>query len=412
LCFEYERATNARNNGLCHTVGSIGDPLVIKMAVQLSNETVQDATSEIWVAEFGVLSGQGFDFENKKYAGKIYRLIPESAKSLAEALGFTARFEAGAVRVAYLDACKNDVTVVLEMARNTKPGDVALRYSGDRWTVAESATRGNDALRPWRRTSYRAKSLSDQALLALCDAARIEFGDREKFYIRINFKDGTSGLIAEEEHLGKFPGSAYSSFCLPLGRANVVQSQHEDVEKMAPLETTRATFESSTGRNGSPGAKYATYSRSEVDQLLKQQSDQLITVVGNKVGSQKKDLQEALKTQEKSIAKIAEDLRVYSENVKKQLDNEQTQKHADIDDSVDQARRDLMTQIEQFKTHLNKSVLPSLKNLDDRVRTIVEATIQPPAKPQQTSNGPPVLVLAAIALLISVINSVLLLARH
>lgn len=90
----------------------------------------------------------------------------------------------------------------------------------------------------------------------------------------------------------------------------------------------------------------------------------------------------------------------------------QAKKHADIDDSVDKARRDLVEQIEQFKTHLNKSVLPSLKNLDDRVRTIVESTLSPAAKPQEQTGGQLTLILAAIAILIGIVNSVLLLMRH
>jgi hypothetical protein len=393
---------------------------MIKMVVQLS-PTVQDIASEIWVAEFGLLSGQEFDFENKKYIGKTYRLSPESHKSLTESLGFTAKFDAATVRLAYLDAYKSDVTLVLEMARNTKPSDVALRYSSDRWTVLEGATRGNEALRPWRTSSYRAKSLSDQALLALCDAARIDFRDRETFFIRINFKDGTCGLIAAEENLGKFPASAFSTFSLPLDRANVVRTYSEEDEKMTQTESARSVLESQASGNASSvkdklasssGAKYATYSRSEVDQLLKQQFDQLNTTLSNKIVSQRKELNEALKSQEKNIAKIADELHVYSENVKKQLDNMQAKKHADIDDSVDKARRDLVAQIEQFKTHLNKSVLPSLKNLDDRVRTIVESTMAPAASQQEQKGGQMATILAVVAVLIAVVNSVLLLTRH
>jgi len=390
------------------------------MVVQIS-DSVQSIASEIWVGEFGLLSGYDFDFEKEKYAGKIYRLSPESTKSLTESLGFTAKFEAPTVRLAYLDAYKNDVTFLLEMTRNTKPSDVAFRYSSDRWSALENATRGNDALSPWRKSNYRAKSLSDQALLALCDAVRIDFRDRDKFFIRINFKDATCGLIAAQENLGKFPGGAYSTFSLPLDRANVIRTFNEDEGKMTQQESSGSSVQSLAGGNGSSvkdgpasssGAKYATYSRSEVDQLLRQQNDQLNSVMSSKVSSQRKEFNEALKTQEKSLAKIADELHVYSENVKKQLENMQAKKHADIDDSVDKARRDLVDQIEQFKTHLNKTVLPSLKNLDDRVRTIVESTLSPAAKPQEQKGGQPALILAAIAILIGIVNSVLLMMRH
>jgi hypothetical protein len=386
------------------------------MAVQLGT-SIQANASEIWVADFGLLSGQDFDFGKEKFVGKSYRLSPELAKSLTESLGFTAKFDAATVRLAFLDAYKNDVTLVLEMTRNTKPSDVALRYSSDRWTCLESATRMNDGLRPWRRSSYRAKSFSDQAALAICDAARIDFRDRDKFFIRVNFKDGTCGLIAPEENLGKFPGSAYSTFTLPLDQANVVRAYNEDEGKMAQVESAKLTVESLTGGNGSAlkesqGAKYATYSRSEVDQLLKQQNDQLNSALVNKVASQRKEFNEALKNQEKNLAKIADELKIYSENVKKQLDGMQARKHADIDDSVDKARRELVAQIEQFKTHLNKSVLPSLKNLDDRVRTIVESTLTPTANPQGQKGGQSAMVLAAIAILIGIVNLVSLLMRH
>jgi len=386
------------------------------MAVQLGT-SIQDIVSEIWVADFGLISGQEFDFEKEKFVGKSYRLSPESAKALTESLGFTAKFDAPTVRLAFLDVFKNDVTLVLEMTRNTKPSDVALRYSSDRWTSLESVTKMNDGLRPWRRSSYRAKSLPDQAALALCDAARIDFRDRDKFFIRVNFKDGTCGLIAQEENLGKFPGSAYSTFTLPLDRANVVRTYNEDDEKMAQVESARLGAESLSSGNGSSlkegqSAKYATYSRSEVDQLLKQQNDQVNSVLSNKVASQRKEFNEALKNQEKNLAKIADELKIYSENVKKQLDGMQAKKNADMDDSVDKARRELVVQIEQFKTHLNKSVLPSLKNLDDRVRTIVESTLTPATNPQGQKGGQSATVLAAIAILIGIINLVLLLMRH
>jgi hypothetical protein len=392
------------------------------MVAQLSTEIIEEAASEIWVTEIGLLSASGFDFENRKYAGKVYRLNPESLKSLVEAIGFTLRYDAPAIRSAYFDISKAGLTVSVEMARNTKPADVALRYAADRWAVATPTAKGNDALRPWHKTTYRARALSDQAALAVSDAARIDFKDRDKFFIRFNFKDGLYGLITEEENLGKFPSGAYSTFQLPLCKGNVVkaESESEENDEMAQPERLRASSEFSGGGNGSSQAahrelvapKYAIYSRSEVDQLLKQQYDQLTAAIATKSSAQRKELQEALKTQEKSLAKIADDLHIYCETVKKQIEVIQNQKQLEISASVETARSELLLQIEQFKTHLNKNVLPSVRNLDERVRNIITASNGPSLKEEPSQSSSVFTILAAVALLISLVNFALFFLRH
>ncbi len=379
------------------------------MAVQIQPNPVAIA-SEVFVAEFGVLDLQFFELPNKRYLGRIYRLNAESVKAISEAVSFTAKFESSFIRGAYFDAFKSGGSAVIEVARNAKPTDVALRYSADRFSALEKNAKGNDSLRPWLRSTYLVKSLPAKVLAAVCDQLKIRFEDQDLFYIRVNFKDLTYALIAEDRQSDKFPIGAFSTFQLPGESINTIAVlPFEDKESIPEKVNKVKTVELET--TSSSSTKYATYSRSEVDQLLKQQLEQMNATVQARISGQKKELQDALKLQEKNVQKIADELHVYSETIKKNLDQVQTAKESSVAGSVAQMKNDLTNQIDQFKTYLNKSVMPSMKTLEDRVLAIVKAN-QPEQNTQPAKANPAGLTLALIALVIALADLALLLGKH
>jgi hypothetical protein len=382
------------------------------MAVQIQPSVV-GLPLEVFVAEFGVLDLQPFELPNKRYVGRIYRLSVEAVKAVSEAVSFTARFESNLVRVAHFDAYKSTGNAVIEVARNAKPLEIGFRYSADRFSSLEKPTKGNESLRPWLRSTYLVKSLPSKVFATVCDQLKIRFEDRDLFYIRVNFKDLTYALIAEEGQSDKFPIGAFSSFQLP-GESikTVVTLPFEDkvslpemVKKVNQVEIER------TAGIASNSAKYATYSRSEVDQLLKQQLEQVTATIQSRATGQKKELQDALKTQEKNVQKVVDELHVYSENIKKSLEKVQSAKESSVAESIAQMKGELTEQIDQFKIHLNKSVMPSMKTLEDRVVAIVKSN-QAESNVQPSKTNPAGLTLGLIALVIAVVDLVLLLSKH
>jgi len=384
------------------------------MAVQIQPNPVA-VSSEVFISEFGVLDLQSFELPNKRYSGRIYRLNNEAIKAISEAVSFTARFESNFVRTAFFDAYKSGGSAVIEVARNAKPAEVGLRYSADRFSALEKPSKASDSLKPWMRSTYVVKSLPAKILAPVCDQLKIRFEDRDLFYIRVNFKDMTYALIAEDGQSDKFPIGAFSTFQLPGESIKTIavlpfedkesSSVQEKVNKVKTLEIE------TSAANGSNSTKYATYSRSEVDQLLKQQFEQINATIQTRVAGQRKELQDALKLQEKNVQKIADELHVYSENIKKTLDQGQSAKESAIAASIAQMKSELAEQVDQFKTHVNKNVMPSVKTLEDRVVAIVKAN-QPEQDTQQVKTNPAGITLALIALVIALVDLALLLGKH
>ncbi len=394
------------------------------MAMQIEQSKLKETSSFskpiVWIDEFGRLETSAFDLSTKSYQGRIYRLTPEEGKVIAETVGFTARFDNTNIRAAYVDISNRAGVITTEITKNTKPNDIGLRYTADRWAPVERSKNG-DSLRPWLKSQFQARLLPDKILIALAELLKLKIEDRDLFYIRVNFKDQTYSLIADKDHVEKFPAKAFSIFSLGQDEVAFVNSSDPtayndnqgkrnnmtETNNEPNQETTQAL---PTAEPSAPGTKYATYSMSEIDQLLRQQAEVLTNLLNSKVTNQQKMLQETMKTQEKTIAKIVDELHAYGDSVRKRVEAAETQQKDVVQTLAEQSKSGLISEIEQFKSYVTKSVTPNIKVLDERVKTIISEYMEK-SKPKENkfSYG---LMLTVLALVISIVDLVLVLYKH
>jgi hypothetical protein len=378
-----------------------------------------DAQIEIEIPGLGSLEPGSLDLDGKQYGGSIYELARSAKQAILEALGFSARFEHGSVRNAYLNIASTEASIVLEIAKNVKPNEVAVRYSGERWQT-ERASTTSDGTRPWLKNTYRCRQLTDESTAIICDALAISRIHLEKFLIRIDLKGDKAGLLVEAKSKEFLPRGELSSFSLPKSVIEETKSPPPKIIDEPITPTKHAEETTSTSQNApSPKPKeanmnstqprYATYSQSEVDQLLRQQSEQMTALIQSKITSQRKEIAESLKANEKQLKQIADDMKIQSEDLRKKLEQSHNTKASSFAESSAKASAELNQQVEAFKNHVNKNILPSLKNLDARILSILKEA-KPEAEEKQESKAP--LMLSSLAVVLSVISLILNFVKH
>jgi len=257
------------------------------MVVEIQNLNIAD-NPEVWIGELKQLDLSQFDLDSKQYEGRVYRLGLDSIKVIADSIGFTAKFEHTSVQSACFDASPGQNVITFEMAKNTRPIDVGLRYMADRWSPVERSSKQKSS-QPAMRLRYESQSLPASAWETLTSRLKFNAEEHSWFFIRVNFKDFVYILITEEQDKEKLPAEAIHTFTLPSSLAKEAVQTIDDIEVSESDKTTTTTmntndlvFEpntiSSTAENASTfaasttsssPAKYATYSRSEVDLLFK-----------------------------------------------------------------------------------------------------------------------------------------------
>jgi hypothetical protein len=173
--------------------------------------TPQSGTASI--PEYGLVNLLYID-PTKQYTGKMYRLSKETVRQIAEMAGFTAGFEHGEIRTALMDLFKHDGTILFELDSGAKPNEVIVRYMRDRWSAVESSV---VTAEPTLRTTYVAHSFPENVLLSIAEQLRLPANRVSDFVIRINFKERSCGLLAEEQFGDLFPIGSYLSFELGEG---------------------------------------------------------------------------------------------------------------------------------------------------------------------------------------------------
>jgi hypothetical protein len=235
------------------------------MVSDLRANAKDSSSSEIIVAEFGLVSPRYFE-PLKNYHGRLYRMTPEVQKSICETMGFSAKFDLPAIRTAFMDVFRTEGHVVLEIERNTKPGDINVRYSRDRWAVEEVAGKTAEGLRPWIKTEYRAKFADERRVkAALAELLQIKLDDSADFLIRFNLREGTFGLIAEERFADQFPPGAYSTFDLQSSQLPAIEAEEirEGEDAVSQQDFTQATI---SGAATNAGVSSMDSNRSESNQ--------------------------------------------------------------------------------------------------------------------------------------------------
>lgn len=517
--------------------------------------------NEVFIPEFGLLSLKYFELSNKKYEGGVFRLSAEAIKNVSELMGFSARFEAAAVRQAYMDVFRTEGTTIFEIEKNTKPTDIALRFARDRWVPKEDKGLAADVSRPWIKTEYQAKFISEALLSAVAEQLRLVGNQSAHFFMRINFKERTFGLITEEKYREQFPVNPFFHFSLP-SLAMVAKAREADraaattppeeasppeapsfaseVSRGSPFSQVRPTAPpppaepelvpavanipedavpspaesgshpqvdistatpvedappavpnmdpgavlTTTGGEPQPGqahdltpavsqmpaaqtdtpqspalpatqspvqagresadqnrtsaeparsqeqppaaeqtaaqskapqtseapargqvnraaqanvrskefqaetrretavesqAKYATYSRSEIDHMMKQQTENITSALGSKISSQQRSFQEAVEKQEKSFTKLIDTFSAQVETARAKLDATVSKAQESTRIDIETFKKDLSKELDQQRTQINKSVLPVAK--------FIESTQEKPLKAEKKSEA-------------------------
>ncbi len=466
------------------------------------------AEEEFIVPEFGKVSMQWFDLK-KKYRGALFRLNPEAARQICEIVGFSANFELAGIRSAYLDISKTAAFFRLEMDRNTKPTDLAARYSRERWTLIDAA-RKQDANCPWIKAEFEARFLPERIIGQLANELKMSSENAVEFIIRINFKEKFFAVIAEDRLQEQMPAGGFSGFSLPsqamlalaekYARSGVFEkselAKHEALDQSIEAEVSK-TAESGAEEPGSteperaeseraesveaesgaaesgaeepasveseraesvaaeseraksesnettalPGStkalekfiirkenrpqinvqemketrreqavensvKYATYSRSEVDHMLKQQTENITSALGSKISSQQRVFQEAVDRQEKSFAKLSDQFVFQFDQTRQRLENSSKQSEESIKTELDAFKQDLSKELEQYRAQINKAVVPVAKFIEEKNKAPEKAAREPAPKnkPDQGTpdNNKPLLIANLVLVLIVV----------
>jgi hypothetical protein len=460
--------------------------------LQAASEIAVRGTHGVWIAEFGLVENQHLEPE-RTYCGRLYRLSPEQSKAVSESAGFSARFDMSAVRTACMDVYKTEGSIIFEIERNSKPGDVSLRRAGDRWNVQELMDKSADGLRPWRKYEYKASFLPDKVLSQVAEALQISPDDKGKLFLRVNFKERTFGIIADEKYPEVFPSGDFAAFVIPpappgMKSASTEQAEaHISTEEPAqmsesqdardaqeapaaqdsqepretqdaqqspeaqqvpeapgPLSESPAVENNASGAGRPPGAqesadtqpapgseteaaasagestqepvaapdvpapapeperpapqerpaparppaersysspsprresaeaqpKYATYSMSEVDRLLKQQAESLAGALGGKIAQQQRATTEALAAQDKTFARLSETFMRQFEQARQKLEKSTQDTQSATTQELAEFRKQLARELEQFRTQINKTVLPVTKALEDKPQKV------------------------------------------
>src|SRR5262249_24493910 len=137
-------------------------------------------------------------------------------------------------------------------------------------------------LNPWLKSNFQAKFLADKVLSGLAEQLKMKPEEREHFLIRINFKDRTIGLVGEDQFVEEFPAGAFQVFALPQDHVPTIpgvlvaeDSSPQRGAESSAKETGAARVSYPTPVPADRGAKYATYSQSEIDRMLKTQTDNI-----------------------------------------------------------------------------------------------------------------------------------------
>ncbi|MBS1953990.1 MAG: hypothetical protein JST89_07390 [Cyanobacteria bacterium SZAS-4] len=387
------------------------------MVVELQKPDVSH-NDKVRIPEVGTFAALALD----PCQGAVYELTAKDLQLMLEALGFAARFESHLVTTAYLDVTCGDATLLLEISKNSRPADVAVRYSREQWTPNEHR-KHLDTRKRILKTSYHADSLTLESIEVICRLLKISPDDFQKYVIRVNFKTGTTTLIISSTDAEKLPAKSICAFSVLNGEVS-----------LAPIEIGESMFPASSAINtvntvafsndaafskdpafgkdvnvqlNSDSWKYATYSQSEVDRLLKIQAENITAAFTAKISAQQKLVQELLSTQEKTSRKISNDVsdQIVEFNISaaKAADNHNEQ----MKTLMEKAQNEIEVQFEQVKADLDRTLMNDLKSVDKRMQYL-EASIQSLSETKQSSNSQALIILVALSVVLSLANLIML----
>ncbi len=380
---------------------------------------------------------------DKSFTGYKYLLDDQSTKRITEALGLTANYACTYIKIACLDLYQDKAIMWLEIAKNAKPNDLALRYLAERWSLGARKEKQPDG-QSFITYIYQTEHLPDDVLKSLADEIKLALDDVHSLFIRIDCKDNAAILLKEEKSDQQLPSGFIEQVDMPseqLYSGQTIILEHEipptepnvvpdsveanatddafnkddaHMENLKKEEKQQIVMKvPQTEMPNIPVAKYATYSRSEVDLLLKQQSESIASTLNSKISSQQKLVAELIKNKEKEFKQDQENLKIYIDESEEKLKKSHQANQKQIEGFLDQSKKALADESEQFKAYLNKSILPTLKSLDGKVISIVTNYLDEQAKTKTTEKKLNVgTLIAYFALGLALINIVLLVVLY
>jgi uncharacterized coiled-coil protein SlyX len=231
----------------------------------------------------------------------------------------------------------------------------------------------------------------------------------------------TESLVSEEQPLESVTLSSPTPSLSPPMPSPVLPPPTQSLQNLAPqtsiglnpsTTTTRGSTTMQINTNVEPvsAPRYDTYSMSEVDQLLKKQAETITGNFNSKIALQQKSIQELSNALSHKNETIVDQLRTYGESVHKRIETAESAHSSAANENIEQTKKQLAKEIEDFKSYFNKQVAAKLKNIDERLSAKV------PLGSEFTKSSPPsdqrILPLAITALILSLVNLALLFLKH
>jgi hypothetical protein len=160
--------------------------------------------------------------------------------------------------------------------------------------------------------------------------------------------------------------SQYEPVATVTQSAAPVPSSSQSQRFSERVEQPRAAISPQRSASAEVQPKYATYSMSEIDQMLKQQAEAIGNSLGAKISSQQRTFQEAVTAQEKAFTKNADGFIARLEMVLQKVEGASKASQESVSRDMEEFKRVLAKELEQHRSQINKTVLPVAKALEDK----------------------------------------------
>jgi len=157
--------------------------------------------------------------------------------------------------------------------------------------------------------------------------------------------------------------------------------------------------------------KYATYSQSEVDRLLKIQAENITAALSAKISAQQKFVQKSVLTQEKASHKVLNELSDQIEQFNHTASKAAEHHNEQMKTLMEKAQNEIEVQFEQVKADLDRTLMNDLKSVDKRLQAL-ESTVQSLSEAKQSSYSQALIILVALSMVLSLANMIVLFVHH
>ncbi|MBX9667255.1 MAG: hypothetical protein K2X93_06535 [Candidatus Obscuribacterales bacterium] len=157
--------------------------------------------------------------------------------------------------------------------------------------------------------------------------------------------------------------------------------------------------------SSSGAAKYDTYSRSEVERLIKKSAENVTTTVTSKMNAHQKSLKEGLNNHEFAVKQSVEKLKLQVEEATKKLNSATTDLNSKSEEHTDQFKTSLKKEMDEFRCQMSKNMSPTIKALEAKLEQLNnDAKKKVDVAPKSTGPSRGLLIGVMLAVGLAVIN--------